>query len=316
MHSDQRLVPRNLWIPISLALTGINLEKNYLVKIQDDKRIHPLLLTLFLFFYNWKNMKPMAHLQNSSFSSYFCTILRINKSVSKRHFFGHHCKPMKKRIPFLPTLSKLSTPLLLIFSIFLFAGSEAFGVTKTSMTSGTWASITWSPVGLPVAGDDIIINTNVTTGPAAAIANFASLTVNSGFTFTHTATAITLTGNLQVDGTYQLTNQALTVNGTALINGTLNDNNTTGLNRIDGLFTVGGSGVVSNTNNPTYEFRGGITNNGSFTISGSGITTFSTNNQTVQGNTLTFGPVTVGTGITVSSSGAVAVTINGAIVLT
>ncbi len=292
------------------------MEKNYLVKIQDDKRIHPLLLTLFLFFYNWKNMKPMAHLQNSSFSSYFCTILRINKSVSKRHFFGHHCKPMKKRIPFLPTLSKLSTPLLLIFSIFLFAGSEAFGVTKTSMTSGTWASITWSPVGLPVAGDDIIINTNVTTGPAAAIANFASLTVNSGFTFTHTATAITLTGNLQVDGTYQLTNQALTVNGTALINGTLNDNNTTGLNRIDGLFTVGGSGVVSNTNNPTYEFRGGITNNGSFTISGSGITTFSTNNQTVQGNTLTFGPVTVGTGITVSSSGAVPVTINGAIVLT
>ncbi|HOY95966.1 MAG TPA: hypothetical protein PK509_09530, partial [Catalimonadaceae bacterium] len=223
---------------------------------------------------------------------------------------------MKKRIPFLPTLSKLSTPLLLIFSIFLFAGSEAFGVTKTSMTSGTWASITWSPVGLPVAGDDIIINTNVTTGPAAAIANFASLTVNSGFTFTHTATAITLTGNLQVDGTYQLTNQALTVNGTALINGTLNDNNTTGLNRIDGLFTVGGSGVVANTNNPTYEFRGGITNNGSFTISGSGITTFSTNNQTVQGNTLTFGPVTVGTGITVSSSGAVPVTINGAIVLT
>lgn len=207
----------------------------------------------------------------------------------------------------------LSSSFLLLLVLLLPFG--AFAVTKTS-TGTTWNNgASWSPAGIPVAGDDIIINTNLTTGPPVAL-TFASLTVNAGFTFTHTATAIVLSGDLVVDGTYQLQNLALTVNGNTNINGTLNDNNTTGLNRFDGLFTISGTGVVSNTNNPTFEFRGGITNNGSFTITGTGITTFSTNNQTIHGNALTFGPVTVGTGITLSSSGAIPVAINGNVIAT
>lgn len=214
--------------------------------------------------------------------------------------------------PYLSTLRKISLLLILI----LLVGGKSFAVVKTSVGT-TWAVAgNWSPSGIPVAGDDIIINTNMTTGPGSAL-SYNSFTVNSGFSFNHTGAGITVSGNLLVDGSFQLTTLSLTVNGTTTINGSINDNSSTGSNIFAGLVTIGSSGSFSNSGNPTFEFRGGITNNGSFTISGTGVTTFSTTaSQTIQGNALTFGPVTVGTGVTLQTSGAVPVTINGNLVAT
>lgn len=217
---------------------------------------------------------------------------------------------MKKIVPSNSLFSRSFFSLILIGTLLFLVSENAFAVLKTSIGAAWNASGNWSPSGIPIAGDDIVINTNMTSGPPAAL-TFSSLTVNSGFTLTHTGSAITLSGNLQVDGTYQLTTANLTVNGTTSISGTLNDNNNIGTNRFDGLVTITGTGTISNSANPVFEFRGGITNNGSFTISGTGVTTFSTNNQAIQGNAFTFGAVTVATGITLSSSGSVPVTFNG-----
>lgn len=202
---------------------------------------------------------------------------------------------MKKRLPFQNFYSPFSPLFLLIISSLLFAGSQAFGVTKTTASPGTWAAITWSPAGLPVAGDDIVIAHNVTAGPAVAITSFASFTVNSGFTFTHTNTAITITGALIVNGTYQLNNQNLTVNGTTTVgsSGTLNDNNNTGSNRFDGLVTINSGGTFSTTANSAYEFRGGISNDGTLTLTGIGNKTFSTNVQSISGGTVTINQIVV-----------------------
>lgn len=215
----------------------------------------------------------------------------------------------------LSTIPYFLSSLVLWLLIFLLP-IGALAVTKTS-TGTTWnAGGNWSPAGIPVAGDDIIINSNMTTGPPAAL-TFASLTVNSGFTFTHTGTAIILSGNLVVDGTYQLTNLSLTVNGLTSISGTLDDNNSGGSNRFDGTVTINSGGVFSTTLNSAYDFRGGITNNGTCSLTGTGGKIFSTTaSQTLTGTgNITLNPVTINAGITVTNTNSGITTINGAFTL-
>lgn len=110
--------------------------------------------------------------------------------------------------------------------------------------------------------------------------------------------ATTVGGNLTIESlhatrtlTFNPAGFDLTVNGTTTINarGILNDNTNAGTNRFDGLVTIAANGQFINTNNPVYEFRGGITNNGTFTKSGTGAVTFSTNSQIISGSSaLTF----------------------------
>jgi hypothetical protein len=132
----------------------------------------------------------------------------------------------------------------------------------------------------------------------SGVPTYGNLTISTGNAArTKTLLAATvINGNLNITGTtavatLNLAGQNITVNGVTNINanGTLTDNNTAGTNIFVGLVTIANTGTFNNTNNPPYEFRGGITNNGTFTKSGTGITTFSTNIQELGGsNVITF----------------------------
>jgi len=130
--------------------------------------------------------------------------------------------------------------------------------------------------------------------PASSSSITVAGTTYHHVTFNSSSTTFTLGGNTTTDsggnltltaGTLQLSTLDLTVNGTASISGTLNDNSATGTNIFVGAVTINSGGVWTETNNPAFTFRGGLTNNSSsgFT-SGTGIYTFDTNAQTISGS--------------------------------
>jgi hypothetical protein len=90
--------------------------------------------------------------------------------------------------------------------IFLLAISLAQAVEKTAANGNYNLAGTWTPSGVPVAGDDVIVPSGVTLTVNANTAALKSITVNSGGTmivspnFTVSATTIT------IEGTY--TNQS------------------------------------------------------------------------------------------------------------
>jgi len=90
--------------------------------------------------------------------------------------------------------------------------------------------------------------------------------------------------------TLQIASADFSVLGNTFINayGILNDNATAGTNIFAGSLNLAANSQFLCTNNPPFEFQGGITNNGTFTKSGTGSTTFSTNPQTLSGSIFTF----------------------------
>jgi gliding motility-associated-like protein len=152
------------------------------------------------------------------------------------------------------------------------------------MDGGVVPSATWA------ATSNCIITGVTGIAPTGFNQAFGNLTINcplltvpvtSSFTG-----AVTVQGNLSVAGstatnlyTINPAGFNLTVNGTTNLNafGTLNDDNDAGLNRFDQLITVNSNGQFINSANPVYEFRGGIVNNGTFSKTGTGSITFSTN---------------------------------------
>jgi fibronectin-binding autotransporter adhesin len=84
--------------------------------------------------------------------------------------------------------------------------------------------------------------------------------------------------------------------------GTFNDAAAAGINIITGLFT--NTGTFSASNNPSFEFRGGLTNNGTMTGTSGGTYSFTTNPQTITGsNAITFvGPVVVSSDVTFNNT--------------
>lgn len=250
--------------------------------------------------------------ENSNFSSYFCILIRILK-YSESLLSKYNPMPMIKFVPQFKTFFHSQTLFTLISIFFLFAGENASGVTKTSVTAGNWTTITWSPAGAPAAGDDVIINTNVNINTNVSI---QSLQVNSGFTLTFASTqTFTVSGPTDVQGIFNMANSstvtlsgAVTVGSSGTINtitstvifgstvsvsGTLTDNNSIGSNRFDGLVTVASGGTFNSTLNSAWEFRGGIDNSGTFSITGTGNKTFSTNNQSISGGTVTINQIIV-----------------------
>ena len=167
------------------------------------------------------------------------------------------------------------------------------GANRYSVASGNWnATSTWSATSggasgasFPVAGDVVFIegNRNVTITANAAC---TSLSIASG-------------SSLTVGGFN------LTVSGTTTISGTLTYNNTAGTKTYTGLVTINSGGNWNNTANSPITFRGGIINNGTFNA-GTGVQTFSTNNQSVSG-TISISSATV-TGITLTNNGTLSIT--------
>lgn len=143
---------------------------------------------------------------------------------------------------------------------------------------------------------------------SGASCNFGTLEINDplGATLTGTGTT-TLNGNLLVTSgllTINAVTTALVVNGLTEISGTLNHNSTTGTKTFRGLIDIKANGSWTNTANESFTISGGITNAGTFT-SGTGVYTFNTNDQELNGpNPITFS----GTGSVVAISGAISLT--------
>jgi hypothetical protein len=146
-----------------------------------------------------------------------------------------------------------SIRLMLLMLLMLSGWNASAQVTKTSASAGNWSTITWSPAGLPAAGDHVIIAHAVTANVAISVGN---LTVNSGSTLT-------------------MSNQNVTAAGNTIINGTLADNNAAGTNTFSGSFTVGATGNYTTTSTSPLVFGGDISNSGTFNRSGAGAISFS-----------------------------------------
>ena len=168
--------------------------------------------------------------------------------------------------------------LLLVFLFFV--AYNSFATTYTSVTNGDWLSYsTWSPAGVPQAGDDVIVNHTVT------IANdwqcSANITINQGGVLQEDQLGRTFLiqsgGNLVNNGTFNYSklviySGAFTNNGTSNIyNFIYSDftiNNYGNILQVDSFYT---SGTYTNYANSTIEsdsiYNDGIfINNGIVTV--------------------------------------------------
>jgi hypothetical protein len=126
-----------------------------------------------------------------------------------------------------------------------------------------------------------------------------------------TSGATLLSGNLNIDDgiTFSVAGFDLSVNGTTTIgnglSGVLNISGAGGLKIFSGPVTLNSGGNWNNSSNSAVTFRGGITNNGTFSA-GSGIQTFDASAQDLNG-TLTIPSVTV-TAISLTNHGILTIT--------
>lgn len=151
---------------------------------------------------------------------------------------------------------------MLLISLFSFAQTN----TWDGSSDANWNTAdNWSLNRVPRSTDNVAIP-NITPQPlistAAAVCN--NLTIESG-------------------GTLTVGRQNLTVSGTTIISGTITFNSTAGTEIFTGLVTINNFGFWNNTANEAINFRGGINNNGTFNA-GTGIQSFSNNNQSLVGD--------------------------------
>ena len=138
--------------------------------------------------------------------------------------------------------------------------------------------------GTTAIGGNMTLSGSVTTSTVAGLAINGNLLIGNGTIFNAAGYALTVTGTTTVGG------------GT---NGTLNITSNTGTILFTGLVTIAAGATWNNSGNSAVEFRGGITNSGTFTA-GSGIYTFDTNNQALTG-TFSIPTITV-TGVTLTNN--------------
>ncbi|MCX6305181.1 MAG: hypothetical protein NT040_09440 [Bacteroidetes bacterium] len=169
-------------------------------------------------------------------------------------------------------------------------GAEA--ATRYAVATGNWNSTaTWSAtsggtpgVSFPVAGDYV--------------------NIEGSYTVTLTANAACTNLNIAAGSALIVGNNSITVSGTTSVSGTLTHNNSNGTKVYIGLITINSGGNWNNSGNSTIEFRGGITNNGTFTA-GSGVQSFTTSAQALTG-TISIPSLTVTT-ITLTNNGSLTV---------
>jgi hypothetical protein len=185
-----------------------------------------------------------------------------------------------------------------------------------AMNGGVLPTATWNTTST--------INVTGTTATAVTGLNqtFGNLDFNClSLTAFSTATlsgATIVQGDFSITGTsaafrftLQLAAQNFTVNGNTTVStyGILNDNLAAGTNLFIGNVTVAANGQWINSNNPPFTFRGGITNNGTFTAGGTGAYTFNTNPQVIDGSQTVTISNFVTTGITVTNRNTASLTL-------
>ncbi|MRX42041.1 hypothetical protein GJU43_22420, partial [Flavobacterium sp. LC2016-23] len=155
-------------------------------------------------------------------------------------------------------------------------------------------------------------NTNGTGGHPGNFTGADVFIVQTGHSMSTTA-AWAVSGSLQIQtgGTLSVAGFDITISGTTSVTGTLIHSSNTGTKTYVGLVTINSGGFWNNSSNTGVIFRGGITNNGTFT-SGSGVHTFNTNNQSLNGN-LSIPKVTV-TGVSLTNTSTSNLTVATALV--
>src|SRR4030095_2535539 len=93
----------------------------------------------------------------------------------------------------------------ILFAVLFLGINVSKATTKTAILSGDWSSsLTWSPLGVPQASDDIVIITGVTV-TVSTNQSADDVTVNAGATLTWSnSSTLTIDGNLIVSGTVKM----------------------------------------------------------------------------------------------------------------
>ena len=165
---------------------------------------------------------------------------------------------MFMNIKSLKSIANLVLPaLLLAVGVLLSASTGPAATARTSTATANWGTAaTWSPNGVPAAGDTITILSGHTVTIAAAALSPATLTINSG-------------GQLTVGG------YNLTVTGATTVNGTLEHNSTAGTHTFTGNVTINSGGAWNVTAAATITCSGNVTNNSGGTWSETAAATIS-----------------------------------------
>lgn len=181
------------------------------------------------------------------------------------------------------------------------------------LASATFPTVTTNNF-LGTAGSTVEYNTAGVYNLPAAITSYQNLTISGNSVKTLQAAAV-VNGNLIIGSTatLQVAGQSINVKGTSAIAGTFNDNTLAGVNLFEGNVNISASGTWTTSNNPPFTFRGGISNSGAMTITGTGVYTFNTYSQTIGGSgAISFlGNVLVSGAITVTNQNTNTVTITG-----
>ena len=173
------------------------------------------------------------------------------------------------------------------FSVLLANAADRYSVATNNWNSpATWSATSGGAPGasFPVAGDNVIIE--------------------GGFIVTITANAGCANLSIANGSTLSVGGFNLIVSGATSVSGTITFTSAAGTKRFTGLSTIAAGGTWNNGSDAPINFRGGITNNSTFTA-GTGVYTFNTNNQALTG-ILSIPDVRV-TGITLTNNGTLTV---------
>ena len=104
--------------------------------------------------------------------------------------------------------------LVILISVLSFSATSVMAVTKTASVSGNWSNTaTWGGAAVPVAGDNIIINSGVTVTVDVTTALVTTVVINASSTF----------NGIAISGTNVLNCGAITMNSpTAAVNSAIN----------------------------------------------------------------------------------------------
>jgi hypothetical protein len=135
-----------------------------------------------------------------------------------------------------------------------------------------------------------------------AYTTYNNIEVNGTGNTVSTAGNATIGGTLSIlSGTFSIGGHTVTVTGTTTITGQLSVTSSTGTRTFTGLVTINNDGTWSCAIATCATFRGGITNNGTFTSASNSAYTFTTNSQQLNGNAITAATITV-TAVTLTSN--------------
>jgi len=182
-----------------------------------------------------------------------------------------------------------------------------------TIESNLFVSGNWTNNGTYTAG----IGTATFAGASAQTIGGSSTTTfynlsTSGTASVSTSANVNVSNNLNIvsGSAFSIGGSTFAVNGTTTVGGNFIISGYNGTRTFTGLLIVNSGGTWNNSSNSPISFRGGITNNGTFTV-GTGPLTFDTNAQSLIGNLdMSGAAVSINNGITLTNNGSLSLTAN------